>query len=93
MVIVCLILALLGTIAAGSISAYAMYITSQVSGEKLLTINSELGYKYATTYHNWQIAALITVIVAVVLWALFVLALIRRHKKRKMKRNVSGNTP
>ena len=82
MIILMLILSLIGTAAAVGITVYAVYITSQVSGEKLLTLNSELGYKYATTYHNWQTAAMIAV-AAVVLWILFIFILIRRHKKRR----------
>ncbi len=83
MIILMLILSLIGTAAAVGITVYAVYITSQVSGEKLLTLNSELGYKYATTYHNWQTAAMIAVAAAVVLWILFIFILIRRHKKRR----------
>ena len=83
MVILFLIFAVIGTVAAIGISSYAMYITSQVSGEKLLTLNSELGYKYATTYHSFQIAAVIFVAAAVVLWIIFFMILIRRHKKKK----------
>jgi ABC-type spermidine/putrescine transport system permease subunit I len=83
--IVMLILSLIGTVATVIITLYASYITSQVSGERLLTINSELGYKYATTYHNWQLAAVVTVVMAVALWIIFVLLMIKRHKKSKQK--------
>ena len=67
-----LIISLLGTLAAIGCTSYAVYITSQVSGEKLLTLNSELGYRYATTYRDWQSYAAISVIAAVVLWIIFI---------------------
>lgn len=93
MVIIILIISLLVTITAIGSTTYAIYVTSQVSGEKLLSLNSELGYRYATTYHNWQIFAIVSVIAAVVLWIIFIFILIKRRKKRKkVADNVSKQT-
>lgn len=83
MVIAVFIITMIGTLCAFGISMYAVYLTSQVSGEKLLTLNSELGYKYATTYQWWQTAAVIAVIAALVLWGIFIAVLVHRHKKKK----------
>lgn len=85
MIIAVFILTMFGTICACVISIYAVYLSSQVSGEKLLTLNSELGYKYATTYQTWQMAAVISVIAAVVLWIIFIVLFVRRRKKKKHK--------
>ena len=85
MVIIMLIISLLGTFAAIGCTTYAVYITSHVSGEKLLTLNSELGYRYATTYRDWQGYAAISVIAAVVLWIIFIFILVKKHKKRRKK--------
>ncbi len=85
MIIAVFILTMIGTICACVISIYAVYLSSQVSGEKLLTLNSELGYKYATTYQTWQMAAVISMIVAVVLWIIFIVMFVRRRKKKMRK--------
>lgn len=91
MIIVMFILTIILTLVAGGICSYAAYITAQISGEKLLTLNSELGYKYATTYHSWQTASVISVAVIVVMWIIFIIMLLRRHKnKRRMNKN-NGN--
>lgn len=71
------------TATAASIVVYAIYISSQVSGENLLRINADLGYKYATTYHGWQIAAVIAVIIAVVLWMITIIWFVKRRRARQ----------
>lgn len=86
MIIVLFLITIFITLVAGGITGYAMHITSLVSGEKLLTLNSRLGYQYATTYHSWQIAAGVAAGVAVLAWVVFILVLIKHHNKKKKNR-------
>ena len=82
-VIIILILAILITGGAVAVASYASFITDKVSGENLLYMDVEKGYKYATTYHDWQLFGNIAVIVAIVVWIIFIIMLVVRHKKKK----------
>lgn len=77
-----IIISLILTVIAGGLSIYAFYITSQVAGDKLLMIDSVLGYRYATTYRMWQLIAGIAVVITVLFWLLTILIKIRKHKKK-----------
>ena len=47
--IVYTIIQILLTLAGAGVIGYSIYLTIQVSGDKLLTLDSELGYRYATS--------------------------------------------
>ena len=52
--IVYTIIQILLTLAGAGVIGYSIYLTIQVSGDKLLTLDSELGYRYATSYHRYM---------------------------------------
>ena len=86
MIIVLFLVTIIITLAAIAVCASSAHINSMVSGEKLLTLNSKLGYQYATTYHSWQIYATIAAIATVVVWVIFVCIFIKHRKKRKKQK-------
>ena len=65
--IVYTIIQILLTLAGAGVIGYSIYLTIQVSGDKLLTLDSELGYRYATSYHRWQLYAGIAIVSLLIL--------------------------
>ena len=57
------------TLAAAGVIGYSIFLTVQVSGDRLLTMDSTLGYRYAVAYRQWQLYAGIAI--AVLLFHLF----------------------
>lgn len=82
-VIISLIIAVLVTGGAIAIASYAGFLTEKVSGENLLYIDVEKGYKYATTFRDWQLYGNIAVAVAIVCWIIFIIILVKRIKKKR----------
>lgn len=67
------IIQILFTLAGAGVIGYSIYLTIQVSGDKLLTLDSELGYRYATSYHRWQLYAGIAIVSLLILWIVYIL--------------------
>lgn len=81
--IILLVLTLTVTGVAIGMASYAAHITNMISGNKLLYISVEKGYKYATTYRNWQMSGNIAVAIAIVAWVLFIIYCIVKIKKKR----------
>lgn len=89
------------TLAAAGVIGYSIFLTVQVSGDRLLTMDSTLGYRYAVAYRQWQLYAGIAIAVLLLLWVLYILAWHRyrmKHreerlaKKQRKKRQKAGKT-
>lgn len=100
--IVYTIIQILLTLAGAGVIGYSIYLTIQVSGDKLLTLDSELGYRYATSYHRWQLYAGIAIVSLLILWIVYILIVRayrvnteknvwRRKPRRKMRRRLPEN--
>lgn len=81
MIIVLFLLTLLVTLGTVITCAYAIHITSLVSGEKLLKTGSRVGYHYAMTYRSWQGYAAMSLVVMAAMWLIFIFIMIRYKKK------------
>lgn len=85
--ILMLVFTIIVTGAAIAIASYAGHITDMVSGDKLLYMEVDKGYKYAMTYRDWQLYGNIAVAVAIVVWIIFIFICISKiRKKRKLKK-------
>lgn len=88
--ILMLVFTLIITGVAIGIASYAAYITNMVSGEKLLYMDVEKGYKYATTFRDWQLYGNIAVIVAIAVWVIFIIfCVVKRRNKKKNRSEVN----
>ena len=85
--IVYTIIQILLTLAGAGVIGYSIYLTIQVSGDKLLTLDSELGYRYATSYHWWQLYAGIAIVSLLILWIVYIL-IVRAYRVKH--RRTSG---
>lgn len=96
------IIQILLTLAGAGVIGYSIYLTIQVSGDKLLTLDSELGYRYATSYHRWQLYAGIAIVSLLILWIVYIMIVRayrvnteknvwRRKTRRKMRRSLPEN--
>ncbi len=86
MILALFLITIIITLAATAVCAYSLHINSMISGEKLLHLNSKLGYKYVSIYHTWQIYAMIAVIIAVVAWILFIIVFAKHRKKKRQQK-------
>ena len=89
--IVYTIIQILLTLAGAGVIGYSIYLTIQVSGDKLLTLDSELGYRYATSYHRWQLYAGIAIVSLLILWIVYILIVrayrVKHREERLAKKN------
>lgn len=85
------IIQILLTLAGAGVIGYSIYLTIQVSGDKLLTLDSELGYRYATSYHRWQLYAGIAIVSLLILWIVYIL--IVRAYRVNTEKNVWRRKP
>ena len=74
------------TLAAAGVIGYSIFLTVQVSGDRLLTMDSTLGYRYAVAYRQWQLYAGIAIAVLLFLWVLYILAWRRYRMKHREER-------
>ena len=74
------------TLAAAGVIGYSIFLTVQVSGDRLLTMDSTLGYRYAVAYRQWQLYAGIAIAVLLLLWVLYILAWHRYRMKHREER-------
>lgn len=74
------------TLAAAGVIGYSIFLTVQVSGDRLLTMDSTLGYRYAVAYRQWQLYAGIAIAVLLLLWVLYILAWHRYRIKHREER-------
>ena len=74
------------TLAAAGVIGYSIFLTVQVSGDRLLTMDSTLGYRYAVAYRQWQLYAGIAIAVLLLLWVLYILAWRRYRMKHREER-------
>ena len=74
------------TLAAAGVIGYSIFLTVQVSGDRLLTMGSTLGYRYAVAYRQWQLYAGIAIAVLLFLWVLYILAWRRYRMKHREER-------
>ena len=81
------IIQILLTLAGAGVIGYSIYLTIQVSGDKLLTLDSELGYRYATSYHRWQLYAGIAIVSLLILWIVYIL---NRRSRKKLHQKISS---
>ena len=84
--IVYTIIQILLTLAGAGVIGYSIYLTIQVSGDKLLTLDSELGYRYATSYHRWQLYAGIAIVSLLILWIVYILIVRAYRVKHREER-------
>ncbi len=84
--IVYTIIQILLTLAGAGVIGYSIYLTIQVSGDKLLTLDSELGYRYATSYHRWQLYAGIAIVSLLILWIVYILIVHAYRAKHREER-------
>ena len=56
------------TLAAAGVIGYSIFLTVQVSGDRLLAMDSTLGYRYAVAYRQWQLYAGIAIAVLLFLY-------------------------
>ncbi len=84
--IVYTIIQILLTLAGAGVIGYSIYLTIQVSGDKLLTLDSELGYRYATSYHRWQLYAGIAIVSLLILWSVYILIVRAYRVKHREER-------
>lgn len=80
------IIQILLTLAGAGVIGYSIYLTIQVSGDKLLTLDSELGYRYATSYHRWQLYAGIAIVSLLILWIVYILIVRAYRVKHREER-------
>lgn len=80
------IIQILLTLAGAGAIGYSIYLTIQVSGDKLLTLDSELGYRYATSYHRWQLYAGIAIVSLLILWIVYILIVRAYRVKHREER-------
>ena len=96
------IIQILLTLAGAGVIGYSIYLTIQVSGDKLLTLDSELGYRYATSYHRWQLYAGIAIVSLLILWIVYILIVrayrvkhreerLAKKAEKKMRRRLPEN--
>ena len=90
MIVYTIILILL-TLAGAGVIGYSIYLTIQVSGDKLLTLDSELGYRYATSYHRWQLYAGIAIVSLIILWIVYILIVHAYRTKHREERLAKKN--
>jgi hypothetical protein len=74
------------TLAAAGVIGYSIFLTVQVSGDRLLAMDSTLGYRYAVAYRQWQLYAGIAIAVLLFLWVLYILAWRRYRMKHREER-------
>ena len=74
------------TLATAGVIGYSIFLTVQVSGDRLLTMDSALGYRYAVAYRQWQLYAGIAIAVLLFLWVLYILAWRRYRMKHREER-------
>lgn len=93
--IVYTIIQILLTLAGAGVIGYSIYLTIQVSGDKLLTLDSELGYRYATSYHRWQLYAGIAIVSLLILWIVYILIVrayrVKHREERLAKKDEKKN--
>lgn len=80
------------TLAAAGVIGYSIFLTVQVSGDRLLTMDSTLGYRYAVAYRQWQLYAGIAIAVLLLLWVLYILAWHRYRMKHREERLAKKNS-
>lgn len=89
------IIQILLTLAGAGVIGYSIYLTIQVSGDKLLTLDSELGYRYATSYHRWQLYAGIAIVSLLILWIVYILIVrayrVKHREERLAKKDEKKN--
>ena len=93
--IVYTIIQILLTLAGAGVIGYSIYLTIQVSGDKLLTLDSELGYRYATSYHRWQLYAGIAIVSLLILWIVYIMIVrayrVKHREERLAKKDEKKN--
>ena len=93
--IVYTIIQILLTFAGAGVIGYSIYLTIQVSGDKLLTLDSELGYRYAMSYHRWQLYAGIAIVSLLILWIVYIMIIrayrVKHREERLAKKDEKKN--
>lgn len=88
MALILLVLSMIATVVASVVCKHALFMTRQISGDKLLFIDSEKGYIYATAYEKWQIYGNIIFTIMLLLWILFFIDVVSILKKRRGEKKI-----